>query len=93
MYASIIIASIIAAGAIFIATRPARTVGIETITEGEQIWVKCTQRRAAYQTGKKQYFEQLQEKAKASSGMPMVAPRLTCRECVWQGRCSQGGQV
>jgi len=97
-YTLVIVVSAIAAVLIFLITRPASTGGIETIAEGEQIWVKCTQCGATYQMGKKDYFEQLQEKVTASPRMTLVTPKLTCRECGQDGilravKCENCGEV
>lgn len=98
VYILIIVASIVAAVVILLVARPASSGGIESITESEQTWVKCTQCGATYQMGKKEYFEQLQEKAKASPTRMLATPQLTCRECGKDGilravKCEQCGEV
>jgi ribosomal protein L37E len=98
IYTVVIVVSAVAVAVIILMTRPASTGGIESIPESEQTWVKCTQCGAAYQMGKRRYFEQLEKKATASSGRMLVTPKLTCRECGKDGilravKCEKCGEV
>ena len=54
--------------------------GIEDIAEDEQVWVMCRRCNASYEMGKKEFYRQLEEAAKANPN-PMMAPHLTCQEC------------
>lgn len=54
--------------------------GLEDISNEEQIWVICRSCNASHEMGKKDYYTQLEEKAKQSTNMMMI-PHLTCEQC------------
>ncbi len=53
---------------------------VDSIPEGEQIWVKCANDSCGgtYQTGKRAYFKFVEENAQP---MSPSAPPLTCEKC------------
>ena len=53
---------------------------VDSIPEGEQIWVKCANDScgATYQTGKRAYFKFIEDNAQP---MSPSAPPLTCEKC------------
>ena len=85
IYAIVIAACLVLAVVVFLKTRGGGTAGVESIDETEQIWVKCRKCDASYEMGKKQYFEDIEEKAKASPNAMMLTPLLTCQKCGQDG--------
>jgi predicted Zn-ribbon and HTH transcriptional regulator len=81
VYAIVIAVCIVLAVVVFIATRAGDGTGIDAISETEQVWVKCRACNTAYEMGKKQYYEDIEEKAKANPTPMMLTPGLTCQKC------------
>jgi phage FluMu protein Com len=81
IYAVVIAVCLLVAVVVFMMTRSGGGAGLDSIDESEQVWVKCRSCGAAYQMGKKQYYEELNEKAKASTTAMMFTPPLTCQKC------------
>jgi len=81
IYAIVIVICLLVAGLVIFSGRSGGS-GIDSISEDEQVWVLCTNKAcgATYQMGKKQYYKEVEEKAKESTGM-MMMPLLTCKEC------------
>jgi hypothetical protein len=52
------------------------------ISDDEMIWVKCNNPacNAEYETGKRKYYEEVRERAKANP-LVMTSPALTCEKC------------
>ena len=52
------------------------------ISDDEMTWVKCNNPAcgAAYEMGKRKYYEEVEEKAQANP-MAMTTPPLTCEKC------------
>lgn len=71
--------------------------GVESLSNEEQVWVMCVDCKASYQMGKKDFYEQLKEKATQAAN-PMMAPLLTCQKCgkdkvVEAIKCEQCGNI
>jgi phage FluMu protein Com len=81
IYAIVIAVCLLVAVLIFVLTRSGGSGGIKTIDAGAQVWVKCKSCGAAYQMGKREYYEELNEKVKASPTAMMLTPPLTCQKC------------
>ena len=82
IYAIVIAACILVAVVVFVKTRSGGSSGIDSISDTEQVWVKCKACNAAYEMSKKQYHQQLTEKMQAGGAAAMmVTPPLTCQKC------------
>jgi len=98
IYAAVIVVCILVAVLVFVKTRGGGAGGTASIDETEQIWVKCRQCNASYQMGKKKFYEELEEKAKANPTPMMMTPLLTCQKCGKDGimkahKCEKCGEV
>jgi predicted Zn-ribbon and HTH transcriptional regulator len=98
IYAAVIVVCILVAVLVFVKTRGGSAGGVQSIDESEQIWVKCRQCGQSYQMGKKQYYEELEEKARANPTPMMITPLLTCQKCGKDGimkahKCEKCGEV
>jgi len=76
----VIVLCLIAAGAILWGTGGGGGGTVDTIPEGELIWVKCANDScgATYQMSKKAYFKYIEENAQT---MSPTAPPLVCEKC------------
>jgi acetyl-CoA carboxylase beta subunit len=98
IYAVIIGACILVAVLVFVKTRSKNSAGIDSLSDAEQVWVKCMKCGQSYQMGMKQYYKELEEKARANpSPMPMAHP-LTCQKCSQDAvrkafKCANCGEV
>jgi predicted Zn-ribbon and HTH transcriptional regulator len=81
IYAAIIVVCILVAVVVFIKTRSGNDAGIESIAETEQTWVKCMKCNASYEMGMRQYYKELEEKARANPTPMPIAHPLTCQKC------------
>jgi predicted Zn-ribbon and HTH transcriptional regulator len=81
IYAAVIAVCILVAVVVFVKTRSSGSAGIDSISNAEQVWVKCRGCNAAYEMGKKQYYKEISEKAAGSATALMVTPPLTCQKC------------
>jgi hypothetical protein len=81
IYGIVIVVCLLVAGLV-IFRGGSDTSGIGSIPDDEQTWVLCTNKdcKAAYEMGKKQYYTEMEEKAKQSTGM-MMMPLLACQTC------------
>ena len=98
IYAVVIAVCILVAVLVFVKTRGGGAGGIESIDDTEQVWVKCRLCGASYQMGKKQFYQELEERAKANPQAIMVTPPLTCQKCDKDGigkavKCENCGEV
>jgi len=98
IYAVVIAVCIIVAVLVFVKTRGGGAGGTSTIDETEQIWVKCRKCGASYEMGKKRFYEELEEKARANPTPMMITPLLTCEKCGKDGiakahKCEKCGEV
>lgn len=98
IYAVVIAACLIVAVVVFLKTQGGGSSGVGSIDETEQIWVKCRKCNASYEMSKKQYFEEIEAKAKASPNAMMLTPLLTCQKCGQDGigraeKCEKCGEV
>lgn len=71
---------LVAAAGILFATRSGGGGGLDSIPEGDQIWVKCNNPAcgAEYQTSKKDFFEFLQENV---NPLANSEPPMECEKC------------
>ncbi len=55
--------------------------GVDNIPDDETIWVRCANKacNATYEMGKKQYYKEMEAKAKDNPGAMVLL--LTCKEC------------
>jgi acetyl-CoA carboxylase beta subunit len=83
IYAIVIVVCILAAVVVFVKTRSGGSgSGIDSISDTEQVWVKCKACNAAYEMSKKQRLKELAEKQQAGGAAAMmVTPPLTCQKC------------
>jgi len=98
IYAVVIAVCILVAVLVFVKTRGGGAGGTASIDETEQIWVKCRQCKQSYEMGKKRYYEELEEKARANPTPMMMTPLLTCEKCGKDGimkahKCEKCGEV
>jgi DNA-directed RNA polymerase subunit M/transcription elongation factor TFIIS len=81
IYAVVIVACIVVAATVFVTTRSKKSGGVESLSDTQQVWVKCMKCGQSYQMSMKQYYKELEEKMKANpSPMPIAHP-LTCQKC------------
>ena len=82
IYAIVIAVCILVAVVVFVKTRSGSGGGIDSISDTEQVWVKCKACNAAYEMSKKQYLQERTERMQAAgaAGM-MVTPPVTCQKC------------
>jgi len=80
IYAIIILVCLLVAGLVIFSG--GSDSGLDSLSDDEQLWVLCTNKacKASYEMGKKQYYTEVEEKAKESTGM-MMMPLLTCQKC------------
>ena len=97
VYTGVIAACILVAVVVFVKSRGSGS-GIEDIEDTEMTWVKCMKCGEGYEMSLKEYYKQLDEKAKANpSPMPIAHP-LTCQKCGQDGiqkafKCEQCGET
>jgi hypothetical protein len=98
VYAVVIAVCILGAVLVFVHRRSARSGGINNISDTEKVWVKCAKCGQSYEMGLKQYYKEVEDKAKANpSPMPMTMP-LTCEKCGQDAvrkafKCEKCGEV
>ena len=98
IYAVVIVVCIIVAVLVFVKTRGGGSSGADSIDESVQIWVQCRQCKQSYQMSKKQYYQELEEKARANPSPMMMTPLLTCQKCGKDGimkavKCDECGEI
>lgn len=81
VYAGVIAACILLAVIVFVKTRSGGGGGIDSLSDTEMVWVKCGKCNQSYQMSMKQYYQEVEEKAKANPTPIPVAPPLTCQKC------------
>ncbi len=82
IYAIIIAACILVAVLVFVKTRSGGgSAGINSISDTEQVWMKCRSCNASFEMSRKQYYKDISEKAAASAAAMMLTPPLTCQKC------------
>lgn len=98
IYGAVIAACIVVAVVVFVVTHGKGGKGLDSLSDADQIWVKCGKCNQSYQMGQKQYYKELEEKARANpSPMPIPHP-LTCQKCNQDGvrkafKCEKCGEV
>jgi len=98
VYAAVIGVCLVVAVIVFLATRGGQGKGLDTLSDAEQIWVKCSKCGQSYQMGQKQYYKELEEKSLANPSPMPIAPPLTCQKCSKDGvrkafKCEKCGEV
>ena len=83
IYAIVIVACILVAVLVFVKTRSGGgSTGIDSMSDTEQVWMKCRSCNATYEMSHKEYLKQIAEKAKAGGATAMMfTPPLTCAKC------------
>jgi len=81
IYAIIIAACILVAVLVFVKTRSGGSGDIDSISDTEQVWMKCRACNGSYEMSRKQYYKEITEKATASATAMMLTPPLTCQKC------------
>jgi predicted Zn-ribbon and HTH transcriptional regulator len=98
IYAVVIAVCILGAVLVFLHRRSASSTGIDSIPDTKMLWVKCAKCGQGYEMGEKQYYKEVDEKARANtSGMPITMP-LTCQKCGQDAvrkafKCAKCGEV
>ncbi len=98
IYGVVIAACIVVAVVVFVKTRSNGGAGLDSLSDADQVWVKCMKCGQSYQMGMKQYYQEVEEKARANlSGMP-ITPPLTCQKCGQNAvrkafKCAHCGEV
>ena len=99
IYAVVIAVCILVAVVVFVKTRAKSGGGLESIDASEQVWVKCRSCGTSYQTGKKQYYEEVNKKMAANPAPAMMfTPPVTCQKCAKDAvslaeKCPNCGEV
>ena len=108
IYAIVIAVCILGAVLVFMNRRSASGGGVNSLADSQKTWVKCAKCSQSYEMGLKQYYKDVEDKAKANpSPMPMTMP-LTRGRSVFgsvigrpagqtrlggaRGRCPRGGR-
>jgi hypothetical protein len=98
IYGAVIAACLVVAVVVFVTTHGKHGRGLDGLSDAELIWVKCAKCGQSYQMGLKQYYKELEDKARANP-TPMPIPRpLTCQKCNQDGvrkafKCEKCGTV
>ena len=101
IYIVVIVACLLVAAIVFVKTRSGgSSAGIDSISAAEKIWVMCTNSSCgtSYEMGKKDFYVQIEDKAKSSTTGILATPLLTCTKCgkdsiVKAVKCDQCGNV
>ena len=77
---AVILICLVAAGAVTYMTRSKGPGDVDTIPEGEKVWIKCNNPacKAEYQMSKKEYFKYLEEHIDPRS---LTTPGIVCKKC------------
>jgi DNA-directed RNA polymerase subunit M/transcription elongation factor TFIIS len=82
IYAVVIAVCILISVVVFLATRGGGKSGLDSISDTEQVWVKCKSCNTSYQISRKQYYKEIGEKTAAGGATAMMyTPPLTCQKC------------
>jgi phage FluMu protein Com len=81
IYAIVIAVCILGAVVVFVSRRGRSGAGIDSIADSQMVWVKCAKCSQGYQMSEKQYYRELEEKAKANPSPIPVALPLKCQKC------------
>jgi len=81
IYAIIIAACLLVAVLVFVKTRSGGSGGVDSISDTEQVWMKCRACNGSFQMSRKQYYKDINEKVTASATAMMFTPPLTCQKC------------
>ncbi len=98
VYGGIIVGCILLAVIVFMVTRSGGGAGLDSLSDAEMTWVKCMKCGQSYEMGLKEYYEELNEKAKANPTPMPVAHPLTCQKCGQNAvrkavKCEKCGEV
>jgi hypothetical protein len=83
IYAVVIAVCII--GAVVVFVRRGGGTGADKLSDTEMTWVKCAKCNQSYEMGLKQYYKELEEKARANPSPVPVAMPLKCEKCGQDG--------
>jgi phage FluMu protein Com len=98
IYAVVIAVCILGAIVVFVSRRNKSGAGIDSIAATKMTWVKCAKCNQSYEMSEKQYYKDLEEKARANpSPMPVAMP-LKCQKCGQDAvrkafKCEKCGEV
>ncbi len=81
VYAVIIAACLIVAAGVYWWTHRSGPSGIDAIDASKVVWVKCKACGATYEIPERQYYKELEDKARARPTAMMFTPPLTCQKC------------
>jgi phage FluMu protein Com len=98
IYAVVIGVCIVGAVVVFLHRGSGSSGSIDKIPDSEKTWVKCNKCGQSYEMGLKQYWKELEDKAKANPSPIPVAMPLTCQKCGQDGvrkafKCEKCGEV
>jgi len=98
IYAIVIAVCILGAVVVFVSRRGRSGAGIDSIADTQMTWVKCMKCNQGYEMGEKQYYRELEEKAKANPQPIPVAMPLKCQKCGQDAvrkafKCEKCGEV
>jgi len=98
IYAVVIAVCILGAVLVFFTRRGRSGAGIDSIADSQMIWVKCAKCNQGYEMGEKQYYRELEERAKANPSPIPIAMPLKCQKCGQDAvrkafKCEKCGEV
>lgn len=98
IYAVVIAVCVLVAVLVFMSRRNKRGAGIDSIADSQMIWVKCAKCSQSYEMGERQYYRELEEKAKANPSPIPIAMPLKCQKCSQDAvrkafKCEKCGEV
>jgi phage FluMu protein Com len=95
---AVVIAICILGAVVVIMHRRSAGNNVNSLSDSKMLWVKCAKCNQSYEMSEKEYYTEVQEKAKANpSPMPITMP-LTCQKCGKDGvrkafKCEKCGEV
>jgi len=98
IYAVVIAVCILGAVVVFVSRRGKSGAGIDSIADSQMIWVKCMKCSQGYEMSEKQYYKELEEKARANPQPIPIAMPLKCQKCGQDAvrkayKCEKCGEV
>jgi phage FluMu protein Com len=98
VYAVVIGVCVLGAILLLMSRRGRGGAGIDSIADSQMIWVKCAKCSQGYEMGEKQYYRDLEEKAKANPSPIPIAMPLKCEKCGQDAvrkafKCEKCGEV
>jgi len=97
IYAVVIAVCIIGAVVVFVSRRGGNK-GMDQLSDTEMTWVKCMKCNQSYEMGLKQYYREVEDKARANPSPVPVAMPLKCQKCGQDGirrafKCEKCGEI